>query len=83
MILNIAVPGIFMQPLDYLDKNNSDSAEIGQRVSVMLRNKKVCGIIVNKSPTSNLNLNKLKPIIKIIDQIPKLSQSYIKSILSL
>ncbi|MFT6836392.1 MAG: primosomal protein N' (replication factor Y), partial [Francisellaceae bacterium] len=78
MILNIAVPGIFMQPLDYLEKNTSKSAEIGQRVFVMLRNKKVCGIIVKISDRSDINLKKLKPIIEIIDDTSKLSKSYIK-----
>jgi primosomal protein N' (replication factor Y) len=75
MILKVAVPGIFLDPLDYL----ADDSEIytpGQRVLVPLRNKQVCGIIFGTSNNSNFS-NKLKAIIKVIDAESYLNKPYI------
>lgn len=65
--IRVAVPGPFLQGLDYLAKQSSDDL-LGKRVRVPLRNREVVGVVVAQS---NAQMNvKLKNVIEVLDQVP-------------
>lgn len=76
-ILKIAVPAPFRKALDYLPdaKPNLIDYQPGMRVLAPLGNRKVVGIITAVVHQSDLNAEKLRPIIKVMDEQPALDPS--------
>lgn len=72
MFVKVAVPGPFLTPLDYKvsdDPLDADRPIVGGRVWVPFRQKKLIGLVMSLSETSDLNSDKIKPIDSVVDQI--------------
>lgn len=72
--IRVAVPGPFMQGLDYLIESDSDL--IGKRVMVPLRNREVVGVVV--SILEQDESRKLKPAIEVLDEEPVFNDDMMK-----
>lgn len=75
LVLQVAVPVPVAGYFDYLPAETTSKAHYlpGCRVRVPFGRRNVIGIITGTSPESTLPLNKLKPIIELIDDKPILS----------
>lgn len=76
-ILKVAVPAPFREALDYLPdaKPNLIDYQPGMRVLAPLGNRKVVGVITAVAHQSDLNSDKLRPIIKILEEQPALDST--------
>ena len=80
-ICQVAVPGPFLQPLDYKVPPNLPLPVVGGRVRVSLRNRKLVGVVVKiitsddaaHSNALNYEVSKLKPIEATLDPFPILT----------
>ena len=75
--IRVALKGPFRQGLDYLvppELTAVTEADLGKRVWVPLGTRKEVGVIVAQSDRSDLNSEKLKALIEIIDAAPVLSK---------
>ncbi|VAW48084.1 Helicase PriA essential for oriC/DnaA-independent DNA replication [hydrothermal vent metagenome] len=75
LIVNVAVPGPFLSPLDYLYIESEGVPVVGGRVWVPFRNKKVVGLVMSQSDASDIDAQKIKPIQEIIDSTPLFTTS--------
>ncbi len=80
LILQIAVPGPFAAPLDYLPPPacTITLATLGHRVKVPLRNKEVIGILVGLHHASLHPHHKLKTAVAILDETPLFTPPLLK-----
>ncbi len=76
-IVQVAVPGPFREPLDYLPARNAELIDYqpGLRVLVPLGQRRVVGIVTGIKHKTDLQLQQLKPITKAIDDTPCLDQA--------
>jgi len=77
LILQVAIPSPLRRTFDYLLPANSESGAIspGVRVLVPFGKQEIIGLILQITNISNIDINKLKPIIAILDQDPILPKS--------
>ncbi|MDF2529780.1 MAG: primosomal protein [Gammaproteobacteria bacterium] len=68
-VVRVAVPGPFMNGLDYLSCEPSTSL-LGKRVWVPLGKRKLVGIVIAENVEPEFDLNKLKAVLSVIDQLP-------------
>lgn len=77
MFIQVAVPGPFLTPLDYKfvysDKNILPV--VGGRVWINLRNRKLIGIVMSISETSDLDESKVRAITEVVDETPIFSET--------
>ena len=76
-VCQVAVPGPFLQPLDYLVPEGQPLPVVGGRVWVKVRNRKVVGVVTGLGAPS-YEVSKLKPIEEGIDQVPIFDESLFK-----
>ena len=80
-IIRVAVPSPLRRLFDYLVPQNSaqtDSvgrADIGCRVTVSFGRQELVGLIVAKANSSDIDIDKLKPINKLLDSTPLIPSS--------
>ncbi|WP_281250601.1 primosomal protein N' [Thioalkalivibrio denitrificans] len=74
----MAVPGPFMEPLDYLPPRNSPSPGPGQRVRVGLGRRDVVGVVIDVAGTSTLARERLRPVREVLDDTPLLNPSLLR-----
>lgn len=79
-LLKIAVPGPFLEALDYLAPKNEKftPSHLGCRVKVPLRNKEVIGILVGLETQSSPPRKGLKQAIRLLDQTPVLTDAILR-----
>ncbi len=77
VILRVAVPSPLRHLFDYWLPEDFDCPKIqpGMRVLVPFGKQELIGVIFDVVASSNLAVRKLKPIIKILDEVPLLSAS--------
>ena len=75
-IVRVAVPSPLRRLFDYLvpdtvfQENTDHCAEVGCRVAVTFGRREVIGLIIEKSTTSDFDIEKLKPINRLMDSTP-------------
>lgn len=67
IIYEIAVPTPLYRSFDYLPPRNGDTAEVGSRVKVSFSNRTMVGVIVAIKEKSEFAIEKLKPILEVLD----------------
>ncbi|MFY9178785.1 MAG: primosomal protein N' [Venatoribacter sp.] len=74
-VIRVALPIPLRRVFDYLPEANYEQSayQVGQRVEVLFANRKMVGIIVAIDNTTEVALDKLKPISARLDQQPLLS----------
>src|SRR5438477_445033 len=79
-LLRIAVPTPLRRYFDYLPPNDIDLSTLsaGMRVRVPFGKRELVGIFMEITSTSSVALNKLKPIIAIIDLEPLLPKELLE-----
>lgn len=77
LILQVAIPSPLRRTFDYLLPINNESGAIspGIRVLVPFGRQEIIGLVLQITNTSKIDINKLKPIIAILDQKPLLPKS--------
>lgn len=77
IILQVAIPSPLRHAFDYLLPINSelDTISPGVRVLVSFGRQEIIGLVLQVTSTSSLDINKLKPVIAILDQNPILPKS--------
>lgn len=80
LILQIAVPGPFREPLDYIAPEQCVAEDnlIGRRVRVPLRNKEITGILLNTQHESKHPATQLKQAYTLLDAAPVITPSILK-----
>ncbi|EKD74829.1 MAG: hypothetical protein ACD_44C00321G0004 [uncultured bacterium] len=80
IIFQVAVPGPFSTPLDYLAPEDCTLPDnpLGLRVKVPLRKKQVIGVITGEKPESDSTRKKLKSISYALDDAPLHSPTLMK-----
>ncbi|MDF2940182.1 MAG: priA [Gammaproteobacteria bacterium] len=68
-VIRVAVPGPFLNGLDYLKTEDGEKL-VGKRLWVSLGRRKVVGIVLSENIKTEYEITKLKPILSIIDQAP-------------
>ena len=68
MIVQVALPGPFLTPLDY--KTEHEHLDLGVRVRVPFRQQTKIGLVVGVSEQSDYDPKKLKTLIEVLDQQP-------------
>jgi len=74
-IIKVAVPGPFLSPLDYCSIESDRLPVVGGRVWVPFRNKKMVGLVMGLSDTSDFERIKIKPIEEVIDTEPLFTET--------
>ena len=79
-VLHIALPVPLYKNFEYLPPRDqqSNTIRIGCRTKVPFGKRKLVGIVVNKTKSSSLATNKLKPIIEILDTQPVFEKSLLE-----
>jgi primosomal protein N' (replication factor Y) len=80
-IIQVAVPGPFTTPLDYLPARDTPTPPAGVRVRVPLGKRRVTGVVLARQPDSRLDGKRLRSIIQTLDEQPLLSDELIDLIL--
>ena len=81
MIIQVAVPGPFLTPLDYVyDLVDGHKPVIGGRVRVPFRAKTLIGLVMNVPETSNYNPKKIKSVLEVLDAKPLFDQTHLQFI---
>ncbi len=70
LIVQVALPGPFLSPLDYILPAGMKQVFIGSRVKVPFRNQTKIGLVMGVSEESEFSFEKLKEIESIIDEVP-------------
>ena len=79
-IIRVAVPSPLRRLFDYVvpqdsQKDGDGRAEVGCRVAVTFGRQEVVGLIVAKTNSSDIDIDKLKPINKLLDSVPLIPSS--------
>ena len=80
-IIRVAVPSPLRRLFDYILPNNSQCknstgrADVGCRVTVSFGRQEVVGLIIAKTDSSDIDIEKLKPINKLLDSAPLIPSS--------
>lgn len=76
MFVKVAVPGPFLTPLDYkyTYSNKEILPVVGGRVSIYLRGRKLIGLVMSLSDTSEVNEKKVQPVHEVVDATPIFSE---------
>ena len=77
-IVNVAVPGPFLSPLDYGYIESEQRPVVGGRVWVPFRTKKIVGLVMGLSDASDFESTKIKPIDEVIDSEPLFSKAQMR-----
>ncbi len=78
MIVQVAVAGPFLFPLDYrFDLEDSVPPVVGGRVWVPFRNKQQVGLVMGLADESEYDAEKLKSVVSVIDEQPLFSESHL------
>ena len=80
-IIQVAVPGPFATPLDYLPAGNAPMPPAGTRVRVPLGNRRVTGVVLAHRQDSHLDGKRLRPMIEGLDEHPLLDGELLDLIL--
>ncbi|MBN2865892.1 MAG: primosomal protein N' [Thiotrichales bacterium] len=81
MIIQVAVPGPFLTPLDYLyDLTEGPKPVLGGRVRIPFRNKERIGLVMNLPEQSDYDPKKIKTVIDVLDAEPLFNQTHLKFI---
>ena len=80
LIIRVAVPTPLRKTFDYLPPKGSSLVELvpGMRVEVPFGRQKLVGIVIATGNTSNFEIKALKPIGKILDSEPSLTDEILK-----
>ena len=71
MIIQVAVPGPFLTPLDYVyDLTEGVKPVVGGRVRIPFRNKELIGLVMNLPESSDYDRKKTKSVLEVIDEEP-------------
>ena len=82
-IIRVAVPSPLRRLFDYLvpqdsqQKDDGGRADVGCRVAVTFGRQEVVGLIVAKTNSSDIGIDKLKPINKLLDSVPLIPPRYL------
>jgi len=81
MIIQVAVPGPFLTPLDYL-YNLCEGVQpvLGGRVRVPFRNKTLIGLVMNLPESSEYDAKKIKSVIEVLDAEPLFDKAHLNFI---
>lgn len=71
MIIQVAVPGPFLTPLDYLyNLTEGVKPVVGGRVRIPFRNRELIGLVMNLPEKSDCETSKLKAVLEVLDAEP-------------
>ena len=65
-VLRVAIPSLMPTCLDYLP--NQEEVQPGGRVKISLRGRDCIGIVMSKEQNTEVPVEKLKPIIQVVDK---------------
>ncbi|GAB1261714.1 primosomal protein N' [Aurantivibrio plasticivorans] len=74
LVLSIALPTPLRRCFDYLPIESAELPAPGCRVTVEFGRQQLVGIVVSHNPSSDVPINKLKPIQRVIDLSPCLNE---------
>jgi len=78
MIIQVAVPGPFLTPLDYLyDLTEGAKPVIGGRVRIPFRNKELIGLVMNLPEQSDYDSKKIKSVLEVLDAEPLFDKGHL------
>jgi len=81
MIIQVAVPGPFLTPLDYLfDLTEGAKPVLGGRVRIPFRNKELIGLVMNLPEQSDYDPKKIKTVLEVLDAEPLFNQAHLQFI---
>ena len=81
MIIQVAVPGPFLTPLDYLfDLTEGATPVVGGRVRIPFRNKVLVGLVMSLPEKSEYDAKKIKTVIEVLDAEPLFSRTHLSFI---
>jgi len=79
MIIQVAVPGPFLTPLDYLyELTDGVPPKVGVRVRVPFRNRELTGLVMNLPTQSDYEVSKLKSVLEVLDAEPLFDLKHVK-----
>lgn len=81
MIIQVAVPGPFLTPLDYIyDLTEGAKPVVGGRVRVPFRNRELIGLVMNLPEGSDYDRKKTKSVLEVIDAEPLFDSQHLNFI---
>ena len=81
MIIQVAVPGPFLTPLDYrYALTEGAKPVVGGRVRIPFRNKELIGLVMNLPKQSDYDSKKIKPVLEVLDAKPLFDERHLKFI---
>lgn len=81
MIIQVAVPGPFLTPLDYIyDLKEGVTPVVGGRVRIPFRNKQLVGLVMNLPERSDYDRKKIKSVLEVIDAQPLYDKQHLNFI---